>query len=135
MTDPLSASDCLRLAQARQRAFVSLYRLVLIVEALLGLALLVVPRLLPPVVALPLAAGDRLWGATLLFGVLLQVPALLSPVHERLTVIASVAGRGLLAIVYLLLALWLPALATAAAAAALAALFTRLVYAEIGSKP
>jgi len=130
-----SASYSLRVAAARQREFVGLYRLVLIAEALFGLLLLIVPRFVSRAFALADEADYRLWGAMLVFSVLLQLPGLVSPIHSRLTVIAAIAGRAFLVIIYLLLALWLPAVVAAVATAALFVLFRRLIYAEVGCKP
>ena len=135
MTDRQSTSYGRGAAAARQREFASLYRLVLVVEAVLGLFVLFAPRLANRALALPRDADYRLWGAMLLFSVLLQLPGLASPIHARVTVIAGILGRGLLILVYLLLLLWLPALATIVATGALSVLFTRLIYAEIDSKP
>lgn len=135
MSDLPSIGGSLRAAAARQREFVSLYRLVLIVEALFGLLLLIAPRFMARAFALPGGAEYRLWGAMLLFAVLLQLPGLLSPIHARVTVIAALVGRVLLALVYLLLSLWLPALVAVVAIVALSILFTRLLEAEIMSRP
>jgi hypothetical protein len=134
-TNPQSISYGVRAAASRLREFTSLYKLVLSVETVFALALLFVPRLVARVFALPHEDGYVLWGAMLLFGVIVQLPGLMTPVHGRLTVVTSVIARGLLTIVYLLLALWIPAAVTLVAAVALWLLFTRLVYAELGARP
>jgi len=135
MANLQSVNYGLRAAKSRLREFVSLYRMVLVVEMMFGLALLLVPRLVARAFALPHEDGYALWAAMLLFSVIVQVPSLITPIHARLTIIASVIGRGLMALCYLVLALWLPAIVTGVAAVALAMLFTRLVYAELGSRP
>lgn len=130
-----SLTEAVRAADARVSGFTGLYRVVLAVEALFGLALLIVPGWMSEIFALEDGADTALWGAFLLWTVLFQVPGVMNPVHSRLPVVIGVTGRYLIAVVYLTQALWLPAIVTAAFAVGLNVVYYRMVLSVLMSRP
>ncbi len=135
MSDIYSLSFAQNEADARVAEFKNLFRLVLIVEALLALGLLIFPAAISGLIALPPTISPGLYGAFLLWTVLFQIPGLLNPVHSRPPVVVGILGRYGIGVMFLCLASWLCAIVTLIFALALNVVYHRMVRGVVMSRP
>jgi hypothetical protein len=130
-----SLAESRRAAEARAAEFAGLYRVVLVAEAAVALALLILPGWTAELFGLPETLDLTIPGAFLLWAVVFQVPGLLNPVHSRLPVVIGVAGRYGIGIALLTEGLWLFAAMTLAFALALTVVYHRMARTVIMSRP
>jgi hypothetical protein len=98
MTDMLSRSETSGIARSRALDFRRLVMAVLIVEALLGLLVLLAPGL---ILDNPLP-GSRILGAFLLSLAILQIPILVQPAMTRLLALLGIVARVIVGLTVLL---------------------------------
>jgi hypothetical protein len=140
MSDTLTVGWTDADAARKLRSFRRAYLATLIVEALLGLAVVFAPRLGGRLTGLDLPDWDpalTLWAATLVALAAVQLPAWYRPVRLRFVVAGAVAGQFWMALV--LLALGAPflrlALVHAVFGVGLAVLFHRALIAHLQAHP
>lgn len=145
MTQTLSLGWTQAEARSRRASYRRLLAVNLVLTALVALLAIVSPATLAHLLGLPAAfpsAWPRAWGGMVLLAVLLYLPGWFEPVRARWANVVGIAGRGGMALLYLLVALcgdvrgflWL-ALYDGAFAAALAVSYFRLFRAELMSRP
>lgn len=145
MTQTLSLGWTQAEARSRRSSYRRLLAVNLVLTALVALLAIVSPATLAHLLGLPVAfpsAWPRAWGGMVLLAVLLYLPGWFEPVRARWANVVGIAGRGGMALLYLLVALcgdvrgflWL-ALYDGAFAAALAVSYFRLFRAELMSRP
>ncbi|MCL4801736.1 MAG: hypothetical protein KJ025_19245 [Burkholderiales bacterium] len=145
MTQTLSLGWTQAEARSRRSSYRRLLAVNLVLTALVALLAIVSPATLAHLLGLPAAtpsAWPRAWGGMVLLAVLLYLPGWFEPVRARWANVVGIAGRGGMALLYLLVALcgdvrgflWL-ALYDGGFAAALAVGYFRLFRAELMSRP
>lgn len=129
-------------AQARSAltAFRRLFAVNLILQCLVALACIVVPRFGASIVGLDRADATPLlpiWGGMIIVASALQILAYLDPINQRFQVAIALLGRFLMVVIYLFLgsAFWRFAVFDAFFALTLSYLFHRALIAELQTRP
>ncbi|MEP2028571.1 MAG: hypothetical protein ABJI96_07670 [Paracoccaceae bacterium] len=140
MTDTLSAGWTRSQADARIKTHRRVFGLALALQIIIGALFLFCPVFALGVVGLPAAAENpwpSIWGATLIFVTVMQIPGVLNPVHQRYPVLIAVLGRALMVATFVAHGghyLWFAAF-DAVFGILIYLCFRRLVIAELMSRP
>ena len=134
MTNLYSLAESAAAATAQMASFRRLMTAALGIEALLGLALLVLPTSVGGALALDGAAAP-LAGAFLIWAALFQAPSLRDPSAVRLPIVIGVVGRFGLALAFLCVGAYAIAAVLALLAVVLAIRYHAMVRAVLMSRP
>lgn len=140
MTDTLSVGWTRAQADNRIRIHRRVFGLALALQIVIGALFLFCPAFSLGVVGLPAAAENpwpSIWGATLIFVTVMQIPGVLDPVRQRYPNVIAVLGRALMVATFVAHGghfLWFAAF-DAVFAIAIFLCFRRLVIAELMSRP
>ena len=140
MTDTLSIGWTRAAADAKISTYRRILGIALILQSLIALIFLVCPTWATGVVGFDPQMGSQwpqVWAGMVLMVSAFQIPAWRDPVHQRFPNVVAVAGRALMAVIYLALGgafLWF-ALFDAVVCGLLAWGYHRLVLAELMTRP
>ncbi len=140
MTDTLSVSWTRAQADERIKTHRRVFGLALGLQLVIGALFLFFPAFSLGVVGLPAGAENpwpSVWGATLIFVTVMQIPGALDPVHQRFPNVIAVLGRLLMVLTFVTHGgpfLWFAAF-DAIFGALIFVCFRRLVTAELMSRP
>lgn len=140
MRDTLSTGWTRARADRRISMHRKVFGLAILLQLVVGGLFLFYPSFSLEFVGLPVTMGPEwpsIWGATLIFVTVLQIPGMLQPVQARFTNVIAVLGRFMMVATFLAHGgpfLWFAAF-DAVFGALLAFGFYRLVMAELGSRP
>ncbi len=140
MSDTLSVGWTRAQADSRIRTHRRLFGFVLALQIVIGGLFLFCPAFSLGVVGLPAAAENpwpSIWGATLIFVTVMQIPGALDPVRQRYPNVIAVLGRALMVATFVSHGgpfLWFAAF-DAVFGVLIYLSFHRLVVAELMSRP
>ena len=140
MSDSLSTGWTRAEADARIEAHRRVFALALALQIVIGLLFLLFPTFSLRTVGLDVAMGPEwpsIWGATLIFVTVMQIPGAIDPVTQRWANVVAVAGRLLMVATFAWHGgpFWVFAIFDLVFAVLLYLGFRRLVIAELMSRP
>ena len=140
MTDTLSAGWTRSRADERIKMHRRVLGLALVLQVIIGALFLFCPAFSLGFIGLPAGAENpwpSIWGATLIFVTVMQIPGALNPVHQRYPNLIAVLGRALMVATFVAHGgqfLWFAAF-DAVFGVLIYLSFRRLVIAELMSRP